>query len=439
MVAPPPLSIDMVLPALPSIASSLRAPVGTAGLAISLFLAGFALSQLVLGPLSDRLGRRPVLLASCAGFSLAGIGAAFAGSIAGLLALRLVQGIGAGGCMVVIFAVVRDLFEGDEVRSRLAAANAIMGIAPMVAPTVGALFLAFTGWRGLFAFLGAGGAALLLGCGFRLGESIGENRRRVGAGELAAGYLKVLSVRSVLGCALIAGLSFGLLQAYVVGSSFLFLGVLHVRPRVYALIFATIASGQIWGATGAAALARRGVRHQTVLLGGILLGLAGSGALLLLATLGLVRVATAIPTLLLVTTALGLITPTAAHGVLAPMPQVAGTASAALGFVRMSGGALASALVSLSSAGSPFAIAVVMALFASGALAVWLAAVAPPRRPHSAASMNATPEIVETLCDTPEKKARPAAGGGASTVFGPDGAPPCTPTPPTRRGSPARA
>ncbi len=384
MVALPPLSIDMVLPALPSIASSLREPVGKAGLAISLFLAGFALSQLVLGPLSDRLGRRPVLLASCAAFSIAGFGAALVGSVHSLLSLRLLQGVGAGGCMVVIFAVVRDLFEGDEVRSRLATANAIMGIAPMVAPTVGALFLSFTGWRGLFGFLGAGGAALLLGCGLGLGESIGQNRRQVGVGELADDYLLVLSVRPVLGCALIAGLSFGLLQAYVLGSSFLFLGVLHVSPRLYALIFAAIASGQIWGATSAAALARRGVRHQTVLLGGILLGLAGSGALLLLATLGLVRVATAIPTLLLVTTALGLITPTAAHGVLAPMPHVAGTASAVLGFIRMSGGALASALVSLSSTGSPAAIAVVMALFASGTLVVWLAAVSPqrPDDPH---------------------------------------------------------
>lgn len=401
MVALPPLSIDMVLPALPSIASSLHAPVGRAGLAISLFLAGFAASQLVLGPLSDRFGRRPVLLASCAAFSAAGVGAAFAGSVDVLLALRLLQGLGAGGCTVVIFAVVRDLFEGEEVRSRLATANAIMGVAPMIAPTVGALFLTFSGWRGLFAFLGAAGAALLLGCGLRLGESIGENRRRVGADELAAGYVEVLSVRPVLGCALIAGLSFGLLQAYVVGSSFLFLGVLHVSPRVYALIFAAIASGQIWGATSAAALARRGVRHQSVLLGGILLGLAGSGGLLLLATLGLVRVATATPTLLLVTTGLGLITPTAAHGVLAPMPHVAGTASAVLGFVRMSGGALASALVSLSSAGSPFAIAVVMALFASGTLAVWFAAVSPRRQEASHTSPVPRPTGARFPCGDP--------------------------------------
>ncbi|MBK9088669.1 MAG: hypothetical protein IPL90_06335 [Holophagales bacterium] len=118
---------------------------------------------------------------------------------------------------------------------------------------------------------------------------------------------------------------------------------------------------------------------MTVLLGGILLGLSGSGVLLLLAVLGRVRVATAIPTLLLVTTALGLITPSAAHGVLAPMPHVAGTASAVLGFVRMSGGALASALVSLSSAKSPTALAVLMTLFASGTLVTWIVTVSPPR------------------------------------------------------------
>jgi hypothetical protein len=118
----------------------------------------------------------------------------------------------------------------------------------------------------------------------------------------------------------------------------------------------------------------------TVLLGGILLGLSGSGVLLFLAALGRVRVATAIPSLLFVTTALGLIAPSAAHGVLAPMPHVAGTASAVLGFVRMSGGALASALVSLSSAKSPAALAVLMTLFASGALVAWIVAVSPRGR-----------------------------------------------------------
>ena len=106
MGALPPLSIDMILPALPSIAAGLRAPVGRAGLAISLFLVGFALSQVVLGPLSDRLGRRPVLLASCAAFSLAGIGCTLVGNVGSLLSLRVLQGLGAGGCTVMLPPVV---------------------------------------------------------------------------------------------------------------------------------------------------------------------------------------------------------------------------------------------------------------------------------------------------------------------------------------------
>ncbi|HWQ08779.1 MAG TPA: MFS transporter, partial [Holophaga sp.] len=188
-----------------------------------------------------------------------GLGGAAARSIPLLLAMRLVQGIGAGGCNVIIFAVVRDLFDGAVVRAKLASANAIMGLAPMIAPSLGALMLGLCGWRGLFALLGAGGLALLVSCAMAMEESIGGRRNRVGARELALGYGRVLAVRPVLGCAVIAGLSFGFLQAYVIGSSFLFLGFLHLTPRTYALVFAAIASGQIWGALAAGRCAAHGI------------------------------------------------------------------------------------------------------------------------------------------------------------------------------------
>jgi DHA1 family bicyclomycin/chloramphenicol resistance-like MFS transporter len=278
---------------------------------------------------------------------------------------------------VIIFAIVRDLFEGSEVRSKLASANAIMGLAPMVAPSIGAAMLGWLGWRGLFGFLAAGGLALLLASGLMVEESIGANRRRAGAAQLALGYLRVLSVRAVAGCAIVSGLSFGLLQAYVIGSSFLFLEYLRISPRAYGLVFAAIASGIVWGGLAAGRCAARGISHQKTLLAGILMGLAGSLILLGLHLAGAITVRSAIPTLLIVTTALGLITPTAAHGVLEPMPQVAGTASAVLGFVRMSGGALASALVSLSTSGSPGAMTAVMLLCSVGALAAWFALVRP--------------------------------------------------------------
>ncbi|MDR3672939.1 MAG: multidrug effflux MFS transporter [Holophaga sp.] len=377
MVALPPLSIDMMLPAIPAIARALGGGSARTGLIISLFLVGFSLSQLVLGPISDRVGRRPVLLASCALFTAGGLGCALAGSAPLLFLLRLIQGLGAGGCSVIIFAMVRDLFEGSAVRSKLAAANAIMGLAPMVAPSIGALLLAGFTWRGLFAFLTVGGLALLLATWILVPESIGAHRQRVGVGQLAAGYLHVLSIRSVAGCAIVNSLSFGLLQAFVIGSSFLFLEFLRITPRAFGLVFALISSGIVWGSIAAGRAAARGISFQKTLLAGILLGLAASLALLALHLTGAVSVRSAAPTLLCITIALGLITPTAAHGVLEPLPQVAGTASAVLGFMRMGGGALASALVSLTTSGSPGAMIAVMLLCSTGALAAWIGLVRP--------------------------------------------------------------
>jgi DHA1 family bicyclomycin/chloramphenicol resistance-like MFS transporter len=377
MVALPPLSIDMILPAIPAMATGLGSATAQAGLAISLFLLGFALSQVVLGPVSDRIGRRPVLLASCALFSAGGLGCALAGSAALLFSLRLVQGLGAGGCTVISFAIVRDRFAGSAVRSKLATANTIMGIAPMIAPSIGAAMLAWFSWRGLFALLAAGGLALLVATALLLEESIGANRRRVGAGQLAAGYLRVLAERSVAGCTIVSSLSFGLLQAFVIGSSFLFLDFLRVTPRGYGLAFAAISSGIVWGGLAAGRCAARGISHERTLLAGILLGLCGSLILLALHLAGAISVRTAIPTLLCITTALGLITPTAAHGVLAPLPEVAGTASAVLGFVRMAGGALASALVSLFTRGTPGAMIAVMLACSAAALVTWFAMVRP--------------------------------------------------------------
>lgn len=373
----PPLSIDMILPAIVMIAAALGAPAAKVGLAISLFLLGFASSQLVLGPLSDRVGRRPVMLASCALFALSGLGCAVAGSLNLLLALRLVQGLAAGGCNVTIFAVVRDLFEGSEVRSKLASANAIMGLAPMAAPGIGAFLLGWVGWRGLFGLLGIGGVLLLGASALLLEESIGANRRRVGVAQLVRGYLEVLSMREVLGCAIVSGLTFGLLQAYVIGSSFLFMGQLHLSPRAYALVFSVIASGQILGAVAAGMCGRRGMDHPRTLLFGIFMGVGGSLVFLTLEAAGRLSVATALPTLFVVTSSLGLITPTAAHGVLAPMAKLAGTASAVLGCVRMSGGALASALVSMASGTSAAGMTAVMLLCSGGALVVWLVFLGP--------------------------------------------------------------
>lgn len=134
----PPFSIDMGLPALSIMAQSLGTTSAGASLSLSVFMLGFALAPLCYGPLSDRYGRRPLLLVGCAVFVAAGVGCAASGSLPILLFWRFIQGAGAGAGFVLVLAVIRDTFEGAAARARLSYVTLVMGVAPMVAPKIGA-------------------------------------------------------------------------------------------------------------------------------------------------------------------------------------------------------------------------------------------------------------------------------------------------------------
>ena len=150
LAALPPLSIDLGLPALNLLESSLGASHTQAALTLSLFLVGFGLSQLVMGPLSDRHGRRPVMLAGMTLYALAGLGCALSTSIEALLAFRLLAGIGAAGGTTLAMAVVRDSFEGQAGRIKMSQVSMVITIAPIIAPTLGGLLL-FHDWRVIYA------------------------------------------------------------------------------------------------------------------------------------------------------------------------------------------------------------------------------------------------------------------------------------------------
>ena len=156
----PPLAIDMGLPALSAIGSELKTTDSATALTITLFMVGFAVTPVAYGPLSDRYGRRPLLLFGCALFALAGLGCSMSPTIPSLLFFRFIQGAGAGGGSALIMAVVRDLFEGNEARARLSYVNIVRTIAPMIAPTIGALVLTSFGWRSIYGLLSAGGLVM---------------------------------------------------------------------------------------------------------------------------------------------------------------------------------------------------------------------------------------------------------------------------------------
>jgi DHA1 family bicyclomycin/chloramphenicol resistance-like MFS transporter len=369
LAALPPLSIDMGLPAFPALERDLGTSAPGAGLTLSLFMAGFSVSQLVLGPLSDRFGRRPILLAGLVLYAVAGFLCAAAPSITLLIGLRLIEGACAASGTVMAFAITRDLFEGAAARQRLSYVAMVLSVAPVIAPTLGGWALLLGGWRAIYAFLGVAGAALSLA----VFVGLAETRQRVSAGAgVLGGFARMLTHRRALGYALTNAMGFGALFAYVSGSPLVLMGRLGVSASLYGLLFALTSLGIMAGAWANSRLARDAAASRTALALALLAALLSALALLAITLLGAASLATLLPPLLVHTFSRGITAPNATHGALEPMGEIAGVASAVVGFAQMATGAISSALVALLFPGfGPTAMALVMVGFSFAAVLAW--------------------------------------------------------------------
>ncbi len=369
----PPLSIDMGLPALGQIARDLHAEPAAATMTLGVFLLGFSVAPLLLGPLSDRFGRRPLLLAGLGVFTLGGLACAAAPSITLLLLARFVQGAGAGAGAALPLAIVRDVFEGAEARARLAYVTLVLGIAPAIAPSIGATVLGWVGWRGIYAILFVGGAILLLAVFFGFEETRDpRHSQKLHPAQLVRNYRRVLGHRATLGYALVNGLTFACMFAYISGSPIVFMTGFGVSSRAFSLIFFCTAVGTMAGALLSGRLAAR-LRPAWVLAGGLALGVACGAGLVALAITGHAAVATMLPLLVLSNATYGIIGPHASHEALVPMAGLAGVAAAVLRSLQMFLGALASAAVSaLSGSDTAVAMTAVMAVCAAGSVVAYL-------------------------------------------------------------------
>ena len=378
----PPFSIDTPLPALPQTASALNSQSATVLLTLSSFMAGFAIAQLVFGPLSDRFGRRPTLLCGCALFTLASFLCVLAPSIGFLLAARFAAGCGAGAGMVLVLAMVRDLFDGAAGRAKLSFVSLVIGVAPMVAPTVGAVILLWGDWRAIYAVLGAGGATLTLAVWLGLDESLAQpNRQALQVRLLRASYLQVLRHPVAFSYILVNGLVFGCMFAYVSGSAFTLMRLHGLTTLQYGLAFAGTALSIMLGAFVSGRLGQRHVAAVVPLTLGLGMAAAGSVSLLLLTLVGVSSFGIVFALLVVSTCGYGLTAPNAAHGALQPLPQIAGVASASLGFVQMASGSLAAALVAGWADGrTALSMAATMALYAALALGIYAACIRPRER-----------------------------------------------------------
>ena len=356
LVGMPALSIDMSLPGLSVITAALGAPAASGSLMLTTLLAGFGGAQLAFGPVSDRFGRRPVLLVGLATFAIAGGMCALSDGFAWLLVARALQGIGAAAGTVLAFAMVQDCFEGEAARRRIATINTVMALAPIVAPIIGAFVLGLAGWRAIFAVLCGFGSILFVVAALWSGETIRERNPRA------------LTHPVAIANTALSALAFADLFAFISGSPLVYVDQLGVARSGFAMIFAAASAGLMAGSL----LVGRWRRGAALLpVGLVLCTLAGAGLLGMRLGGGF---ALAPSVLLLVVNAFGcgLIFPNAIHAALAPLRDIAGVASAVNGALRMAGGAIASAALKPLYDGTPLAMSLGIFVSAFAALLLWL-------------------------------------------------------------------
>src|SRR6476469_3690552 len=342
-----PLTIDMYLPSLPTITRQLGTTSAAVQLTLTGTLLGLGLGQLVLGPLSDALGRRRPLLAGTGLHVLASLLVLVAPNVAVLGALRLLQGAGAAAGAVIAVAVVRDLYDGRAAATMLSRLFLILGAAPVLAPTIGGEILQFTSWRGVFALLAAYGVLLVVVGFFALPETLPAARRRSsGVRGTLRSYRELLRDRSYVGLVLVAGLTMAGLFSYVSGSAFVYQGEYGLDQQQFGFLFG---AGAFWliAATQLNPVVLRRFEPQQVLFAGTVAGALAGAALVVLAGTGTGGLPAVVACLWIMLFACGFALPNAPALALSRHGDAAGTAAALLGAIQFGVGALVSPVVGL--------------------------------------------------------------------------------------------
>jgi MFS transporter, DHA1 family, multidrug resistance protein len=367
----PAFSVDVSAPTLALLPAALQTTRTLAGLTLSLFMVGFALGQLGGGALSDRGGRRPILLGGLACFTVAGMACAVSMTGSVLALSRLIQGFGAGACFVISFAMVQDLFEGDAARAKRSYVTVIFGAVPMIAPATGAVLIHWFGWRSVHWVLALAGCLLLAITWAGVAESklatdaIPEPTNQNGAVQLwnDAGFVRI---------ALANALSYGAIFAYIAGSPVVIIGQMGLSSVVFAGVFASTAAALAAGAWTSGRLSRKGVSAMTLLNRSLITATAATIVLAAVMLAGVTSGAIVIPLLLVTLFARGVTAPNLQHIAIDRQRQHAGVASAAVGVSQLLAGAVASAAVAfLLQSFGPGALAATMAVLTIGALLVW--------------------------------------------------------------------
>ncbi|GGI43647.1 DHA1 family bicyclomycin/chloramphenicol resistance-like MFS transporter [Agromyces flavus] len=355
-----PFTIDLYLPAFPALEAELGVNAAAIQITLTGTMIGFGLGQLIVGPWSDKVGRRLPLMLSTALHIAASVAAALAPDIAWLVVFRLLQGFGAAAGGVVAMAMVRDLFGGKPLVRMLSRLALVNGLAPVLAPVIGSQLLQVMDWRGVFWVLAGYGLVVVAAVGFFIVETLPESRRHI-AGHSSVGqrYRALFRDRVYLGAALVGGMTFTGLFAYLSTSSFLFQQVYEFTPQQYGILFAVNSIGVVAGVQISSRLIRGPIPPQYVIAGTTVVHLAMAIAIVVLDGAGAGFWGTAIP-LWIYIAACGFTFPAVQVLALANHGAEAGTAASLLGALNFGLAGAISPLAGLFGVGSAVPMAVVM-------------------------------------------------------------------------------
>jgi DHA1 family bicyclomycin/chloramphenicol resistance-like MFS transporter len=361
-----PLSIDIYLPALPTIAVELQAPPGAVQLTLSVFFFGIAFGQMLYGPLADRFGRRPLLLAGLAIFVLAGVGCAQAHSVQELILWRAVQAIGAGAPLVLPRTIVRDLFDVTQTARGLSLLGMISGLAPMLAPLIGGYVLLASGWRAIFLVLAAFATVGIALSIWWVPETVPDARpSSIGPKLWLSVLLDPRFLRYVVPVTLVQAALF----TYIADSAFVFIRILGLKPQQFAWLYALNGLGYyLMGRLNVSLVTRFG--PQRLLAAALCATACAAFALALVAWSGQPQLWLVAAPVFVFIASLGLIFPNALALALGPFASSAGTASSIVGTLQYLLAASGGALVAILHDGTARPMASIMC--ATTAAALWM-------------------------------------------------------------------
>ena len=367
-----PLTMDMYLPSLPAIGQALDASTAAVQLTISSYLLGFAVGQIIYGPLSDRVGRRPVILAALVLYVAATVVCAVAQTIGILIAVRFVQALGGAGCIVLARAAVRDLYSGERAGRELSLMGSITAFAPIVAPAIGGVLQDAFGWRASFYLL----VVFALIAGATAARFLPETLRQRASGPFSFGamgtlYRSVLVHRGFLANVGILVAAFVGLFTWISGAPFVMQGLYAMTPVAFGATYAAGAAGYMVGAYVAARVVMRLGLDRTVGIGAVIMA-AGGLAMAASVALGLSSVGWLVGTMTIYLAGMGLVLPQTQAGALTPFADRAGTASSLLGFAQQSSAAIAAAAIGHFLGGSAWPVAGTIAAAGVVGLVLWL-------------------------------------------------------------------